>query len=297
MVKNDFKIVTIGGGSGSSVLLHGLKNFTKNITAIVTAADDGGGSGILREDLGMLPPGDIRSCLVALSNSEKEMADLMKFRFSESSGRLSGQSFGNIFLAAMSEIYKDFETGLKEASKVLAITGKVLPMTLEDVTLYAKLENGMVIEGESNITFLARKEETKIDHVFLKPEIIRPPFESLDDINGADMIVLGPGSLYTSIMPNLLVKDLLKAIIDSKAIKVYILNIMTQAGETIGYRAIDHIDAIYKHAGENFLDYVIVNNKEIDERIKLKYKYKDKTEQILLNDLEKKTIEARELKW
>ncbi len=287
----DLKIVTIGGGTGNSVMLYGLKNYTKNITAIVTVADDGGGSGILREDLGMLPPGDIRACLIALSNSEKEMELLMKFRFDENSGRLAGQSFGNLFLAALNGIYGDFHIGLKEASKVLAITGKVLPMTLENVTLYAELEDGSVIEGESNITFLTRKSGGRIKRVYLEPELSKPPFESIEDINRADIIILGPGSLYTSIMPNLLVDDLRDAVINSTAKKVYISNIMTQAGETDGFSVYDHLKAIITHCGENFIDYIFVNNAEIPPEIELKYKFKDSSNPIYIQDEELKKIE------
>lgn len=291
MSYDNIKIVTVGGGTGSSVLLYGLKNFTKNITAIVTVADDGGGSGVLREDLGMLPPGDIRACLIALSNSENEMEQLMRFRFDENCGRLAGQSFGNLFIAALNGIYGDFEIGLKEASKVLAITGKVLPMTLEDVTLYAELEDGSVIEGESNITFLTRKSGGRIKRVYLEPELSKPPFESLEDIKNADIIVLGPGSLYTSVIPNLLVEDLRDAIMESKAKKVYVCNVMTQAGETDNFSAYDHLNAIITHCGKNFIDYILVNNKEIPDDVKLKYEYKDSSSPVYITDEEIKKIE------
>ncbi len=291
MSHDNLKIVTVGGGTGSSVLLYGMKNFTKNITAIVTVADDGGGSGVLREDLGMLPPGDIRACLIALSNSENEMEQLMRFRFDENCGRLAGQSFGNLFIAALNGIYGDFEIGLKEASKVLAITGKVLPMTLEDVTLYAELEDGSVIEGESNITFLTRKSGGRIKRVYLEPELSKPPFESLEDIKKADIIVLGPGSLYTSVIPNLLVEDLRDAIMESKAKKVYVCNVMTQAGETDNFSAYDHLKAIITHCGKNFIDYILVNTTEIPAEVKLKYKYKDSSSPVYINDEEIKKIE------
>lgn len=291
MSYDNLKIVTVGGGTGSSVLLYGLKNYTKNITAIVTVADDGGGSGVLREDLGMLPPGDIRACLIALSNSENEMEQLMRFRFDENCGRLAGQSFGNLFIAALNGIYGDFEIGLKEASKVLAITGKVLPMTLEDVTLYAELEDGSVIEGESNITFLTRKSGGRIKRVYLEPELSKPPFESLEDIKKADIIVLGPGSLYTSVIPNLLVEDLKDAIMNSKAKKVYVCNVMTQAGETDNFSAYDHLKAIITHCGKNFIDYILVNITEIPADVKLKYKYKDSSCPVYIDENEIQKIE------
>lgn len=288
----DAKIVTIGGGTGSSVLLAGLKNYTKEITAIVTVADDGGSSGMLREDLGMLPPGDIRSCLIALSNSEEEMAKLMAYRFGEGDGHLAGHCFGNIFLAALSDIYGDFESGLRAASKVLAITGKVLPMTLDNVVLYAQLEDGSIIEGEYNITFLTRQKGGKIDRVYLEPDLSKPPLESLDEIKRADLIVLGPGSLYTSIMPNLLINDLCQAIKDSKAKKVYISNVMTQAGETDNYKSVDHLNAINKHCSSNFIDYIFVNTSQVPKRIAKKYFNKDKSLPIYISDEEIGQIEA-----
>lgn len=280
---NKGKVVTIGGGTGSSVLLQGLKNYTENITAIVTVADDGGGSGYLREDLGMLAPGDIRACLIALSDSEEEMSKIMGYRFSEDSGRLAGQSFGNIFLAALTEIYHGFDKGIKSASRILNITGKVLPMTLENVILYAELEDGSVIEGESNISFLIRKNGGRIKKVFLDPPLSKPPSESTEAIMEADLIVLGPGSLYTSVMPNLLVDDLREAVLKSPGKKVYIGNIMTQPGETAGYSLTDHIDSINRHAGQCFLDYILINNKKLPDHLKHKYKYKDGSEQILVS--------------
>lgn len=279
-------IVTIGGGTGSSVMLRGLKKYTENISAIVTVADDGGGSGILREDLGMLPPGDIRACLVALSNSEEEMELLMRYRFDEKAGRLAGQSFGNLFLAAMNNIHGDFYRGLKEAAKVLAITDKVLPMTLENVVLYAELEDGSIIEGESNITFLTRKSGGRIKRVFLQPELSLTLDEAKEDIAKADLVILGPGSLYTSVIPNLLVKDLTQAIRDSKAPVVYICNVMTQPGETDQYTAADHLRAIADHCGENLVDAIYVNNKRIPEAARLRYEFREKSTPIHIREEE-----------
>lgn len=290
-MKDNLNIVIIGGGTGTSVMLYGLKNLTDNLTAIVTVADDGGGSGYLREDLGMLPPGDIRACLIALSDQESEMEKLMRYRFDGEAGRLAGQSFGNLFLAALNGIYGDFEKGLKEASNVLAIKGKVLPMTLENVVLFAELENGDVIEGESNIPGIVKEKKSRIEKVFLKPALSRPPMESLEAIAKADVILLGPGSLYTSLMPNLLVEDLSYAVKNSKAKKAYICNCMTQAGETDNYSVLDHYRAIEKVVGEGFLDYIIVNDKEVPQDIKDKYLQKDGTKPVILTEDEKEVFE------
>lgn len=251
------KIIVFGGGTGLSVLLGGLKKFTSNITAVVTVADDGGGSGILREDLGMLPPGDIRACILALANTEPAMENLMKFRFSE--GILKGQSFGNLLLAAMNEIYGSFELAVKELSNVLAVTGKVLPMTLEDVNISAELENGKIVNGESEIPKEVELFNTKINKIFISPGNCKPLDETIIGIEEADLIVMGPGSLYTSVIPNLLVNSITKAMLDARAPKVYINNVMTQPGETIGLSVSNHVDAILKHSDENLLDYVIAN--------------------------------------
>lgn len=264
------KIVAIGGGTGLSILLRGLKEYTSNITAIVTVADDGGGSGILREDLGMLPPGDIRSCILALANTEPIMEKLIQYRFKE--GKLKGQNFGNLFLAAMNEICGSFEVAVREASNVLAVTGKVLPMTLENVTLYAELENGMKVEGESNIPLKNREYLSKIKRVYMEPEMTYPLEGAVSAIEEADIIVLGPGSLYTSVIPNLLVNDMVNHIHDSKAVVVYVSNVMTQPGETDGYTVFEHVEAILNHSRCDLIDYCIANIEEIPEEILEKYK-------------------------
>ncbi|ORX23216.1 hypothetical protein BVF91_08010 [Thermoanaerobacterium sp. PSU-2] len=266
---NGPKVVVIGGGTGLSTMLRGLKKYTHNITAIVTVADDGGGSGVLREDLGMLPPGDIRNCILALANTEPTMEKLLQYRFTD--GMLKGQSFGNLFLAAMNGISNSFEEAVKKMSEVLAVSGKVLPVTLDDVKLKAKLKNGVVIDGESLIPKLQMKEKSPIEKIFLEPKDAKPVKEALIDIMDADEIILGPGSLYTSIIPNLLVNDVCEAIEKSKAIKVYVCNIMTQPGETVGYDANAHVDALFLH-GLKSLDYVIVNNGEIPYEYKDRYK-------------------------
>ncbi len=256
-LKLEPKIVVIGGGTGLSILLRGLKKFTHNITAIVTVSDDGGGSGVLREDLGMLPPGDIRACLLALANTEPSMEKLLRFRFKK--GILNGQSFGNLLLAAMNEIYGSFEMAVKETSNVLAVTGKVFPMTLENTVLFAELDNGMIVEGESKIPLVVNEMGCRIERVFIEPKLSNPLSEAVDAIRDADLIVLGPGSLFTSILPNLLIKNIVEDIYNSAAPKVYIGNVMTQPGETTDFSLSDHVRVILNHSRPDFLDYVIGN--------------------------------------
>lgn len=263
------RIVTIGGGTGLSVLLRGLKKYTSNLTAIVTVSDDGGGSGTLREDMGMLPPGDIRNCLVALANTEPIIESLMQYRFRD--GQLKGQSFGNLFIAALNDICGSFDQAVKEMSNVLAVTGKVLPVTLEDMILFAELEDGTVIKGESQIPIKQQTTNQKIKKIFIKPTHCKAMPEAIEEILNADAIILGPGSLYTSIIPNLLVKDISEAITNSKAIKLYVSNLMTQQGETIGYSLADHLETIYKHAETINIDYAIVNNGIISDYLLEKY--------------------------
>ena len=283
------KIVTIGGGTGNSILLRGVKNFTSNITTIVTVADDGGGSGVLREDLGMLPPGDIRNCLVALANTEPIMEKLINYRFSN--GQLKGQSLGNLLIAAMNDICGDFNEAIREISNVLAITGKVLPMTLDNVKLFAELEDGSTIEGESNITFLNRKNGGKIKRVYTSPKLLLPLKESIDSIMDADIVLLGLGSLYTSIIPNLLVTDISQALKETKAEVVYILNIMTQPGETNGYSVTDHVVAIIDHANSNIIDKIVVNSKEVDKYAKYRYKSIENSTPIYITDEDRENME------
>lgn len=260
------KIVVLGGGTGLSVLLRGLKQYTSNITAIVTVSDDGGNSGQLRNELGILAPGDIRNCLVALADKETLMEELLQFRFSDGNS-LTGHNMGNLFIAAMTEITGHFDQAIKEMSKVLAIRGQVIPATLENVTLLAELEDGSIIEGESNIPLSNRK----IKRVFLNPQECHPVQESLDAIRDADAIVLGPGSLYTSILPNLLVQGIPEAINNSKALKIYASNIMTQPGETVNYTASMHIKPVVDTLGKSSIDYAIVNVEDIPKKLQKKY--------------------------
>ncbi len=259
-------ITVVGGGHGLSVLLRGIKQATSNVTAVVTVADDGGSSGRLRQDLGMIPPGDLRNCLVALADTEPLMEKLFQHRF-EGSSELSGHSFGNLFIAAMTQVTGDVETALKESSKVLAVKGQVLPASKEFVRLDAIMEDGTVVCGESHIP----EAHKRIHRVKLYPEHAEAVQSSLDAIRNAEAIVLGPGSLYTSVIPNLLVEGIGDAICRSKAVKIYICNVMTQPGETDGYTASMHVKAIMDHAGRNAVDYVIVNSTPVPEDLKQKY--------------------------
>lgn len=263
------KIVTIGGGTGLSTMLRGLKYYTSNITAIVTVGDDGGGSGALREELGILPPGDIRNCILALADTEPLMEELLQYRFKD--GNLKNQNFGNLFLAAMDGLSSNFEEAVQKMSSVLAVTGRVLPVTLDDMVLKAKLKNGSIVEGESNIPNEVVSQKSKIDRIFIEPSDAKALKEAVDAILDADAIILGPGSLYTSVIPNLLVKDISKALKFSKALKIYVSNIMTQMGETDNYTVSDHIKAIFKHGGYGIIDYVATNTKDINDMIIERY--------------------------
>ena len=228
------RVVAIGGGTGLSTMLRGLKSRTKNLTAIVTVADDGGGSGVLRRDLGMPPPGDIRHCMEALANAEPIMQELLAYRFPVGSGQLTGQSFGNLILAALNGVAGSFEEAVAQMSQVLAISGRVLPVTSADVKLEATFENGTAVVGESLIADFKKVQDCRIRKVRLLPERPAATPAALEAIREANLIVLGPGSLYTSVIPNLLVEGVAEAICRSDALKIYIGNIMTQDGETEG---------------------------------------------------------------
>lgn len=266
LLKKGPAVVAIGGGTGLSNLLRGLKKFTSNITAIVTVADDGGSSGKLRDEMGILPPGDIRNCLVALADKEPLMEKLFQYRFSNE-GHLVGHSFGNLFIASMTEVLGDFEGAIKESSKVLAIKGQVLPATKQDVRLGAIYADKSTKMGESVIPSHIKK----IERVFLKPNSCKPTPEALTAIEQAGVIAIGPGSLYTSILPNLLVDGIVEAIKESNALKIYICNVMTQPGETTDYTAGDHLQAIYEHIGDNIFDYIVVNKGEGSRELEKRY--------------------------
>jgi len=266
------RIVSMGGGTGLSTLLRGLKRYTKiltgpvDLTAVVTVTDDGGSSGRLRREFDVLPPGDIRNCMVALSEDEALLSRLFQYRFASGRG-LKGHSFGNLFLAALTHLTGDFALAVKVSSEVLASAGRIYPSTAENVVLEAELENGNVVLGETRIS----KSRARIKTLRLRPRVCKPLGEVLDAIAQADLITLGPGSLFTSVIPNLLVQGIPQAIRHSSALKACFVNLMWQPGETIGFRASDHVAAIQQHLGAQLLDAVILNNRKITAKQRRKY--------------------------
>ena len=250
------RIVAVGGGTGLSMLLSGAKNITNNLTAIVSVGDDGGSSGRLREEMGILPPGDIRHCITALADDEDLVNKLFKYRFTNGEG-LEGHSFGNLFLTALYDITGDMVSAVRASSRVLSIRGRVLPATLDDMKLVAEMEDGRIIHGESTIPEV----HGKIKRLFTEPANCKALPDVIQAIRDAELIILGPGSLYTSVIPNLLVKEISEEIIKSKAKKIYVCNIMTQPGETDNYTVSDHLKALIQHAGSNkIVDAVLVND-------------------------------------
>lgn len=260
------RVVAIGGGTGLAALLSGFKSRTSNLTAVVTMADDGGSSGALRRDMGMPPPGDLRSCLVALADDESLMSQLFQYRFPDSGG-LHGHSFGNLFMAALAEVTGDFEAAVQESTRVLKVRGRVLPSTLDDVMLHAQLEGGARVSGESTITaadHLPRRVWLTPDNARALPQVIRA-------MTSADLVVLGPGSLYTSVIPNLLIPDMRDALMQTRAPVVYVCNVMTQPGETDGYSAGDHLDALRRHGMRGVIDVVLVNESPVSDDVVASY--------------------------
>jgi uncharacterized cofD-like protein len=287
-LEEGLKLVAIGGGTGLSTLLSGLKNFVKNpakkvwiseLSAIVAVSDDGGSSGRLRDEFQILPPGDIRNCIVALSEDSLLLSKLFKYRF-RSDGELSGHSFGNLFLIALTEITGDFTEAIKLSSEILATKGHIYPATTTDVRLVAELEDGSTVKGETNIS----KTGGKIKNLRLEPEDCKALPEALKAIEKADLITIGPGSLYTSLLPPLLVKDVAETIEKSEAVKVFICNLMTQPGETDGYSARKHLEVIYNHVPNIKFDYLILNKTPIS-KIQAELYAKEGAEQIDILDL------------
>jgi len=260
------KVVAIGGGTGLSTLLRGLKYFVpdiiQNLTAIVTVSDNGGSTGILRKELNIPAPGDVRNCITALAEDENILTKVMQYRFEEGEG-LKGHSFGNLFLTVLTKITGDFLEAIEITSKILKIKGHIIPSTDSMVNLVAEFTDGNIIKGEVEITQYGRKLIAKIKRIWLEPEDVRAPQKAVDSILDADTIILGPGSLFTSIIPNLLIKDIRDAVLNSKAFKLYICNVMTQYGETDGFTASDHVKALNKIvAGDEesiFLNAVLLN--------------------------------------
>ena len=266
---SDPKFVVIGGGTGISALLRGLKRFSEDITAIVTMADDGGNSGMLRREYGMLPPGDVRNCLVALANAEPSLKNLLQYRFKE--GELKGQNMGNLIITALTDVYGGFAEGVREAAEVLKITGRVLPVTEESIALIAHYANGSSLCGESAIPEYAYENDVAITSMELDPRAPKANGDCIDEILAADLLVIGPGSLYTSLIPNLLVPEVARALNESRAPLVYVANIMEQRGETEGMSLTDHLEAMRAHGLKRPVRSIIVNDGQMDEALLEKY--------------------------
>ncbi len=259
----DLKVVVIGGGTGNFVVLRGLKNYPVSLSAIVTMADDGGSTGILRDELGVLPPGDVRQCLVALSNSSELMLDLMNYRFSN--GGLQGHNFGNLLLSALEKVTGSFEHAIEEVGKILAIKGNVIPVTTGKVRLRMELNSGKILEGEREI-YLSQE----IDGGYQKLELLPSPLinpKAIEEVENADLIVIGPGGLFTSLIPNLLVDGLTTSLKKSKAKKVFVVNLMNRAGQTTGYQLSDYLREMGSFLGGDLFDYILVNNHEPDQKL------------------------------
>ncbi len=285
---DNLKILAIGGGTGLPIALEGLKTYSENLTAIVTVTDSGRSSGVIREQYGILPPGDVRNCLVALSETEEQEKDLYQlFQYRFNKGSLNGMSLGNLLMAALTDITGSFDQAIKKASKILTIKGRVLPSTLTSTHICAELKDGSVVEEEFNVR---APRKAAIERVFLKSNDVECPPDAISEIEKADIIVIGPGSLYTSVISNLLVGGIKDALQRTKAVKIYLCNIVTQPGQTDNYTASDHIKAIIKYLGEGILDYVLVNNNFPREEIIEKYRKEGADIVALDEDLEKSNV-------
>ena len=285
---DNLKILAIGGGTGLPIALEGLKTYSENLTAIVTVTDSGRSSGVIREQYGILPPGDVRNCLVALSETEEQEKDLYQlFQYRFNKGSLNGMSLGNLLMAALTDITGSFDQAIKKASKILTIKGRVLPSTLTSTHICAELKDGSVVEEEFNVR---SPQKAPIERVFLKSNDVECPPDAISEIEKADIIVIGPGSLYTSVISNLLVGGIKAALQRTKAVKIYLCNIVTQPGQTDNYTASDHIKAIIKYLGEGILDYVLVNNNFPRKEIIEKYRKEDADIVALDENLEKNNV-------
>ena len=285
---DNLKILALGGGTGLPIALEGLKTYSENLTAIVTVTDSGRSSGVIREQYGILPPGDVRNCLVALSETEEQEKDLYQlFQYRFNKGSLNGMSLGNLLMAALTDITGSFDQAIKKASKILTIKGRVLPSTLTSTHICAELKDGSVVEEEFNVR---APRKAAIERVFLKSNDVECPPDAISEIEKADIIVIGPGSLYTSVISNLLVGGIKAALQRTKAVKIYLCNIVTQPGQTDNYTASDHIKAIIKYLGEGILDYVLVNNNFPREEIIEKYRKQDADIVALDENLEKNNV-------
>jgi uncharacterized cofD-like protein len=285
---NNLKILAFGGGTGLPIALEGLKTYSEDLTAIVTVTDSGRSSGVIREEYGILPPGDVRNCLVALSETEEQEEDLYQlFQYRFNKGSLNGMSLGNLLMAALTDITGSFEQAIKKASKILAIKGKVLPSTLASTHICAELKDGSIVEEELNVRALKKP---PIERLFLKSNDVECPPDAISEIEKADVIVIGPGSLYTSIICNLLVGGIKEALQNTKAVKIYLCNIVTQPGQTDNYTASEHIKAITRYLGEGVLDYVLVNNNFPRKEIIEKYRKEGADIVTLDEDLENNNV-------
>ncbi len=288
---SDPKFVVIGGGTGISALLRGLKRFSEDITAIVTMADDGGNSGMLRREYGMLPPGDVRNCLVALANAEPSLKNLLQYRFKE--GELKGQNMGNLIITALTDVYGGFAEGVREAAEVLKITGRVLPVTEESIALIAHYADGSSLCGESAIPEYAYENDVAITSMELDPRAPKANGDCIDEILAADLLVIGPGSLYTSLIPNLLVPEVARALNESRAPLVYVANIMEQRGETEGMSLTDHLEAMRAHGLKRPVRSIIVNDGQMDEALLEKYAEEEGVRPIYLRADEEAALKAK----